>query len=112
MTAPLPVPGFTLAAASMEALLDQFQAIIDDTHRDPTGKRGVGVPLYGVGPGFVACRDGRRLDLKAAVDLFSEHVKTAQDPASPPNIARFAERCAAELRETMILSLASTEAAA
>lgn len=105
-----PVAKFTLAGDALEAVLDQFQAIIDDTADPATGKRGAGLPLYAIGCGFIVHRSGRRLDETTANALLAEHRASAKAVIANSNIPRFAARCADELALAIAKSFPPQEA--
>ena len=97
---PEPHPDFVLAGDALRAALDLLDAAIDAG----TGKRPCGVPLYGIGSGFVQPRHGGRLSLAGARALHAAHLAAVADPGSTPNLARYSQRCAAELAAALAAS--------
>lgn len=104
-----PVAEFVLAKDALAATLDQFQALIDEAPHPDTGKRGAGLPIYGVGCGFIQHRSGERLDRRDADRRLAEHRAAATGGQVSANLARFAERCAAELSHAIALSFGAKE---
>ncbi|MES2724884.1 MAG: hypothetical protein V4656_17165 [Pseudomonadota bacterium] len=101
--APLPVPGFTLAADALSATLDQLQAMIDTADDAPR------LPLYGVGAGFVVHRNGTRLSWPRACAFLAQHRATLTDSFASETQVRHARQCAEQLANAMRLSFPSAQ---
>lgn len=104
-------PDFILPGEVLAAKLDQLQAVIDEAPA-PDGRRGAGLPLYGVGAGFVQRRDGRRLDRDEADRCLTQHLASTEDPHTGALLQRHARRCADELAEVIRLSFPDHQEAA